>query len=234
MIRVLLADDDELVRAGMSMIIENANDITVIGHATSGRQAVDEALRLRPDIVLMDIQMPNGDGIEATSDIVGQLDATKVIVVTTFDLDRYVFDSLRAGASGYLLKRSRPEELVNGIRLVAEGDGLLAPSITRRLIEEFAERAVPDPVATTSLEQLTDREREVLVCVAAGLSNAEIAGEMHISESTAKTHLKRVLMKLGLRDRVAAVVFAYETGLVRPGSSRSPADTADGGQLQRR
>ncbi len=222
MIRVLLADDDGLVRGGMSMIIESADDITVVGEATSGPEAVEMVGRLEPDVVLMDIQMPDGDGIEATRRILERRDcSTRVIVVTTFELDRYVFESLRAGASGYLLKRSRPSELIDGIRIVAAGEALLSPSVTRRLVEEFAgQPAVPED-AEDALEVLTNREREVLTCVARGMSNAEIAEEMYISESTAKTHLKRVLMKLGLRDRVSAVVFAYEAGVVRAGELES-------------
>lgn len=201
------------------MIIDNTDDITVVGEASGGREAVSEVLRLRPDVVLMDIQMPDGDGIEATRRIVDETGGeTRVIVVTTFELDRYVFESLRAGASGYLLKRTRPEELVDGIRLVADGEGLLSPSVTRRIIEEFADLPSTGSVDPERTEVLTDREREVLMCVARGLTNAEIGEEMHISESTAKTHLKRVLMKLGLRDRVGAAVFAYESGLVRPGN----------------
>ncbi len=218
MIRVLLADDDGLVRGGMSMIIESTDDITVVGEATSGPEAVELAKRLEPDVVLMDIQMPEGDGIEATRQILERRDCdTRVIVVTTFELDRYVFESLRAGASGYLLKRSRPAELTEGIRIVAGGEALLSPSVTRRLVEEFAGQPAPSTDGQDLLEMLTERESEVLTCVARGLSNAEIAAEMHISESTAKTHLKRVLMKLGLRDRVGAVVFAYEAGVVRAG-----------------
>jgi DNA-binding NarL/FixJ family response regulator len=171
------------------------------------------------DVVLMDIQMPGMDGIEATRQLVARSghDA-RVIVLTTFDDDRHVFEALRAGAGGYLLKRSRPVELLEGIRLVAAGDALLAPSITRRLIEEFADRPVPDPDELDALDRLTERELEVLERVALGLNNTEIAEELHISESTAKTHLKRLMMKLDLRDRVAAVVFAYQTGLVRPGA----------------
>jgi DNA-binding NarL/FixJ family response regulator len=220
MIRVLLADDDELVRAGISMIIENTDDVTVVGEASTGSDAVAETWRLSPDVVLMDVQMPDGDGIAATREITADPKSdTKVIIVTTFELDEYVFESLNAGASGYLLKRTRPAELIEGIRLVADGDGLLSPSVTRRLIERFAE--YPDPATTAhddDLDRLTDREREVLGCVARGRNNAEIADELHISESTAKTHVKRVLMKLDLRDRVHAVVFAYEAGLVTPGS----------------
>jgi DNA-binding NarL/FixJ family response regulator len=221
-IRVLLADDDDLVRAGMSMIIDGTDDITVVGEASGGREAVTETVRLRPDVVLMDIQMPDGDGIEATRRIVEETGGeTKVIVVSTFELDKYVFESLRAGASGYLLKRTRPDDLLAGVRLVAEGEGLLSPSVTRRIIEEFADLPATEPANLDRVELLTEREREVLLCVARGLSNSEIGEEMHISESTAKTHLKRVLMKLGLRDRVGAVVFAYESGLLRPGSPNS-------------
>ncbi|MCP3933735.1 MAG: response regulator transcription factor [Actinomycetia bacterium] len=205
----------------MSMIIESTEDITVVGEATSGREAVEMTRRLEPDVVLMDIQMPEGDGIEATGQILERRDcATRVIVVTTFELDRYVFESLRAGASGYLLKRSRPAELTEAIRIVAGGEALLSPSVTRRLVEEFAAQPAPPPEAQDRLEMLTDRETEVLVCVARGLSNAEIAEAMYISESTAKTHLKRVLMKLGLRDRVGAVVYAYEAGVVRAGKQQ--------------
>lgn len=218
MIRVLLADDDDLVRAGLSLIIDTTSDITVVGEAANGREAVAEAVRLRPDIVLMDVHMPDSDGIEATRQIMSAPDNwTRVIVVTTFEHDRYVFESLRAGASGYVLKRSRPDELADAIRLVAAGEALLSPAITRRLIEEFA--GIPAaPETSAALDKLTNREQEVLACVARGLTNAEIAEQMHISESTAKTHLKRVLMKLRLRDRVAAVVFAYEAGVVRPGA----------------
>lgn len=220
MIRVLLADDDGLVRAGMSMIIETADDISIVGEATTGREAIEMASRLEPDVVLMDIQMPEGDGIEATRRILDRPGCTtRVIVVTTFELDEYVFESLRAGASGYLLKRCRPADLIEGVRIVAAGDALLSPSVTRRLVEEFTDIHLVAPDDDHSLDALTDREREVLTCVARGLSNAEIAGDMHISESTAKTHLKRVLMKLGLRDRVSAVVFAYEAGVVRPGDT---------------
>jgi len=219
MIRVLIADDDGLVRAGISMIIESTEDISVIGEATNGTEAVDMALRLRPDIVLMDIQMPGLNGIEATRRILEHpQNDIKVVVVTTFELDKYVFEAIRAGASGYLLKRSEPDELLDGVRIVAAGDALLSPSITRRLVEEFAEQPVLDPSSTAGLETLTTRETEVLVCIARGLTNAEVADELHISESTAKTHLKRVLMKLGLNDRVNAVVYAYEAGIVRPGT----------------
>jgi DNA-binding NarL/FixJ family response regulator len=219
-IRVLLVDDDELVRTGLAMIIDSADDLEICAQASSGREGIEAARRHRPDVVLMDLQMPDIDGVEATTRLVAMPDIdAKVIVVTTFDDDRHLLDALRAGASGYLLKRSRANELLDGIRLVADGDGLLSPSITRRLIERVADHHPPDPGEAEALERLTERERDVLMCVALGLTNAEIAEELHVSESTAKTHLKRLMMKLHLRDRVAAVVFAYETGLVRPGAN---------------
>jgi DNA-binding NarL/FixJ family response regulator len=219
-IRVLLVDDDELVRTGLAMIIDCADDIEVCAQAPSGREGIEATRRHRPDIVLMDLQMPDLGGVEATARLTAMPDIdTRVIVVTTFDDDQHVLEALRAGASGYLLKRSRADELLDGIRLVAEGDGLLSPSITRRLIERVADDHAPDPGDAEALDLLTEREREVLGRVALGLNNAEIGDQLHISESTAKTHLKRLMMKLHLRDRVAAVVFAYETGLVRPGAA---------------
>ena len=221
MIRVVLVDDDELVRSGLAMIIDSADDIEVCAQASSGRDGIEAVRRHRPDVVLMDLRMPGMDGVEATTQLMAMPDIdARVVVVTTFDDERHVLDALRAGASGYLLKRSRPTELLDGIRLVADGDGLLSPSVTRQLIERIADHHVPDPDDTSALDRLTEREREVLVRVAHGLNNAEIADELHISESTAKTHLKRLMMKLNLRDRVAAVVFAYENGLVRPGATR--------------
>ena len=220
MIRVVLVDDDELVRSGLAMIIDSADDIEVCAQASSGRDGIEAVRRHRPDVVLMDLRMPGMDGVEATAQLMAMPDVdARVVVVTTFDDDRHVLDALRAGASGYLLKRSRPTELLDGIRLVADGDGLLSPSVTRQLIERIADHHVPDPDDARSLDRLTEREREVLVRVAQGLNNAEIADQLHISESTAKTHLKRLMMKLDLRDRVAAVVFAYENGLIRPGAT---------------
>ena len=220
MIRVVLVDDDELVRSGLAMIIDSADDIEVCAQASSGRDGIEAVCRHRPDVVLMDLRMPGMDGVEATAQLMAMPDVdARVVVVTTFDDDRHVLEALRAGASGYLLKRSRPTELLDGIRLVADGDGLLSPSVTRQLIERIADHHVPDPDDARSLDRLTEREREVLVRVAHGLNNAEIADELHISESTAKTHLKRLMMKLDLRDRVAAVVFAYENGLIRPGAT---------------
>jgi DNA-binding NarL/FixJ family response regulator len=220
-IRVLVVDDQALVRTGFSMILGAEPDIEVVGDASDGAQAVEAARTLRPDVILMDIRMPVMDGVEATRLVAGPdvTDPHKVLILTTFDLDEYVFDALRAGASGFLLKDTPPEELAAAVRVVAAGDALLAPSITRKLVAEFASRPEPEPVVTADLEHLTEREREVLVLLARGLSNGEIAGELIVGETTVKTHVGRILMKLHLRDRVQAVVLAYETGLVRPGAS---------------
>jgi DNA-binding NarL/FixJ family response regulator len=218
---VLIVDDQALVRAGFRMILEAEDDIDVVGEAADGAQALDEARRLRPDVVLMDVRMPELDGIEATRRLLADgAAATKVVMLTTFDMDEYVYEALRAGASGFLLKDVPPEQLVDGIRAVASGDALLAPSVTRRVIEEFVRRP-PDAARTppAELEELTARELEVLKLIARGLSNAEIAKELFVSETTVKTHVARVLMKLGLRDRVQAVVFAYESGVVQPGAA---------------
>jgi DNA-binding NarL/FixJ family response regulator len=221
-IRVLLADDD-LLRAGVTMLLESADDIEVVGEAATGREAVELTQRLVPDVVLMDIQMPDLDGIAATRTIAASPGArSRVIVVTTFELDEYVFESLRAGASGFLMKRATPDELIDAIRLVNAGEALLAPSVTRRLIERFTDQPTIDAETSKRAESLTDREREVLIHVGHGLNNTEIAKALHISESTAKTHLQRVLMKLHLRDRVGAAVFAYEAGLIRPGENPPP------------
>lgn len=216
---VLIADDQALVRAGFRMILEAEEDMEVVGEAADGREAVEETRRLRPDVVLMDVRMPDVDGIEATRRLLGEDGAeAKIVMLTTFDMDEYVYDALRAGASGFLLKDVPPEQLVDGIRAVASGDALLAPSVTRRVIEEFVRRP-PDSVRTAppELAELTARELEVLKLVARGLANAEIAKELFISETTVKTHVAHVLMKLKLRDRVQTVVFAYESGLVLPG-----------------
>jgi DNA-binding NarL/FixJ family response regulator len=218
---VLIVDDQALVRAGFRMILEAEEDMEVVGEAADGREAVTEARRLRPDVVLMDVRMPDVDGIEATRRLLAEdRSAVKVVMLTTFDMDEYVYDALRAGASGFLLKDVPPEQLVDGIRAVAKGDALLAPSVTRRVIEEFVRRP-PASVRTLQpkLEELTARELEVLKLIARGLSNAEIATELFVSETTVKTHVAHVLMKLGLRDRVQAVVAAYESGLVEPGES---------------
>jgi DNA-binding NarL/FixJ family response regulator/class 3 adenylate cyclase len=220
-VRVLIVDDQVLVRTGFRMILEAEPDLEVVGEASDGREAVAQARSLAPDVVLMDVRMPEVDGIEATRQLLGGGESTaKVVMLTTFDMDEYVYEALRAGASGFLLKDVPPEQLVAGIRAVASGDALLAPSVTRRVIEEFVRRP-PDSVRTTpgNLAELTTRELEVLKLIARGLSNAEIAKELFVSETTVKTHVAHVLMKLNLRDRVQAVVLAYESGLVQPGES---------------
>ena len=217
--RVLIVDDQALVRAGFRMILEAEDDMEVAGEAADGRAAVEEARRLRPDVVLMDVRMPELDGIEATRMLLAQDGAdTRVVMLTTFDMDEYVYEALRAGASGFLLKDVPPEQLVEGIRAVASGDALLAPSITRRVIEEFVSRPPGSPrTPPPEVEELTPRESEVLTLLARGRSNAEIAEQLVVSDATVKTHVAHVLTKLGLRDRVQAVVFAYESGLVEPG-----------------
>jgi len=218
-VRVMIVDDQALVRAGFRMILEAEPDIDVVGEAADGGEAIEECRRLRPDVVLMDVRMPEMDGIEATRRLLEHDDAdTKVVMLTTFDMDEYVYDTLRVGASGFLLKDVPPEQLVAGIRSVASGDALLAPSVTRRVIEEFVSRPPASVRALPEqLEELTARELEVLKLVARGLSNAEIAKTLFVSETTVKTHVAHVLMKLDLRDRVQAVVLAYESGLVQPG-----------------
>jgi DNA-binding NarL/FixJ family response regulator len=218
---VLIVDDQALVRAGFRMILDAEEDIDVAGEAANGREAVEEARRLRPDVVLMDVRMPEVDGIEATRRLLADGGADpKVVMLTTFDMDEYVYDALRAGASGFLLKDVPPEQLVAGIRAVAAGDALLAPSVTRRVIEEFVRRP-PSSMQTLppELAELTARELEVLKLIARGLSNAEIAKELFVSETTVKTHVAHVLTKLDVRDRVQAVVLAYETGLAGSGDS---------------
>jgi DNA-binding NarL/FixJ family response regulator len=215
--RVLLADDQQMVRAGFRMILESEPDIEVVGEAENGEQAAAATRRLHPDVVLMDIQMPGGDGLQATRRITGDPElASRVVILTTFELDEYVFEALQAGASGFLLKNAPPEELLQAVRVVAAGDALLAPSVTRRIIEQFARRPVA-PQVRAQLESLTQREREVLVMLARGRSNAELAAELFVTEGTVKTHVSSLLAKLGLRDRVQAVVLAYESGLVTPG-----------------
>ena len=218
MIRVLLADDQALVRGGLRKIVDTEPDMTVVAEAAEGQQAVDAARASTPDVAVLDIRMPHLDGIEATRRIVDALgDRVRVLMLTTFGLDEYVFASLRAGASGFMLKDAPPEELVEAIRVVASGAALLAPEVTRSVISEFARRAPADPASSPRLAELTDREREVLVLLTRGRSNAEIARDLVVSEATAKTHVAHVLMKLGVRDRVQAVIFAFESGLVAPG-----------------
>jgi DNA-binding NarL/FixJ family response regulator len=220
-VRVLIADDQALVRAGFRMILDAEDDLEVVGEAADGLEAVEAARRLRPDVVLMDIRMPELDGIEATRRVLAAADdgSVRVLMLTTFDLNEYVYDALRAGASGFLLKDAPPEQLADGIRVVAGGDALLAPSITRRLIQEFAQAGPPAGPPPKGLDELTARELEVFKLVARGLSNAEIAAELIVSETTVKTHVARLLMKLGLRDRVQAVVLAYEAGIAVPGQA---------------
>jgi DNA-binding NarL/FixJ family response regulator len=224
-IRVLVADDQAMVREGFSVLLGAQPDIQVVGEAADGRDAVDKAAKLRPDVVLMDVRMPVLNGLEATRLILGDPDrppaadapaGTKVLVVTTFDLDEYVYEALRAGASGFILKDASAQALTEAVRVVAAGDALLSPSVTRQLLAEFARSGAHSAPSRKRVEQLTDRETEVLTLVARGLSNAEIAEGLVVAEQTVKTHVSRILTKLGLRDRTQAAIFAYETGLVRP------------------
>ena len=218
MIRVVVADDQEMVRAGLRLILSAESDIEVVAEAVDGVAAVAAARRHQPDIVLMDVRMPCLDGISATRQIVEAPGRTRVVVLTTFDVDSYVYDALRAGANGFLLKNSAPEELVRAIRVTAAGDGLIDPAVTRRVVEEFARSARPaEP--PPAFRSLTEREQETLRLVARGWSNAEVAAALVVSEATVKTHVARILAKLGLRDRTQVVVFAYEHGLVRPGKA---------------
>ena len=219
MIRVLLADDQALVRAGFRLILDLENDMEVVGEAADGREAVLLTRELEPDVVLMDVRMPEMDGLEATRRLARAGTSARVLVLTTFDADRYVYEAMKAGASGFLLKDVPREQLVAGVRVVAGGESLLAPAITRRLIEEFVRRPPPGSLVPPELEELSARELEVLTLVARGLSNAEIAERLFVSETTVKTHVAHVLQKLHLRDRVQAVVLAYESGLVRPGET---------------
>ncbi|MEM7141221.1 MAG: response regulator transcription factor [Actinomycetota bacterium] len=218
-LRVVVVDDQALMRTGFRMILESA-DIAVVGEAENGLEAVDLVAREAPDVVLMDIRMPELDGVEATRRIMERNGDTRVLILTTFDLDEYVYAALQAGAAGFLLKDTPPERLIDAVTVVAEGDALLAPSVTRRLVEEFATRTPASTTPTPGLADLTERETEVLEAMARGLSNAEIAEALYVGETTVKTHVGRVLMKLGVRDRVQAVVVAYESGLVTPGQGR--------------
>ena len=220
-IKVLLVDDEQMIRMGLRLILEAEDDIEVVGEAGDGREGVDLTRRLDPDVVLMDVQMPVMNGIEATREIValGRDDSSRILILTTFDLDEYVFEGLRAGASGFLLKRTPPADLVSGIRVVAEGDGMIAPSVTHRLIQNFRERPEAAQADPAVLDDLTEREREVLVLVARGLTNGQIAEHLFLSEGTVKTHVKRIFSKLALHDRTQAVILAYEVGLVHPGDS---------------
>jgi DNA-binding NarL/FixJ family response regulator len=222
MIRVLLADDQTLVRTGFRMILENAGDMDVVGEAADGTQAATMAFDLQPHVVLMDIRMPGVDGVEGTRRIRTGDGETRVLILTTFDLDEYVYAALHAGASGFLLKDTLAPDLLSAIRVVARGDAIVAPSVTRRLLERYVGTGAAQPPSTATLDVLTEREREVLGLVAQGLSNSEIAGRLFLTEGTVKTHVSRVLSKLGLRDRVQAVVHAYECGLIRAGSATQP------------
>jgi DNA-binding NarL/FixJ family response regulator len=216
-IRVLVADDQELVRAGFRMILETQPDLQVVGEASDGVAAVTATRRLRPQVVLMDIRMPNLDGLQATKQVLGAGSESRVVILTTFDLDEYLYQALTAGASGFLLKNAPPEQLISAVRVVAAGHGLLSPQVTRRVIEQFTR--LPPPGGPDTLQGLTTREREVLKLLARGLSNAEIAAQLVVSDATVKSHVAHLLAKLHLRDRVQAVVLAYESGLIRPGTS---------------
>ena len=219
MIGVLIVDDQALVRGGFRSILAGQDDIEVVGEAEDGATALELTEQLRPDVVLMDIRMPGIDGIEATRRIVARGLTARVLVLTTFDVDDYVYEAMKAGASGFLLKTAPPRQLVDGVRTVAAGDALLAPAITRRLVEQFVRRPPPGTAVPAALEELTDRELDVLRLLARARSNAEIAAELVVSEATVKSHVNRILGKLGLRDRAQAIVLAYETGLVEPGVS---------------
>jgi DNA-binding NarL/FixJ family response regulator len=214
--RVLIVDDDHLMRAGLAELLSGEPGIEVAGQASTGREAIERTRRLDPDVVLMDVRMPDLDGIEATRKLAGAAPRARVVILTTFEQDDYVFGALRAGASGFLLKRSPPEELIAAVHTVAAGDSLLSPSVTRRVIDRISQQPTPELADRASLEELTPREREVFELLARGLSNREIAAELVVEESTIRTHVKRILMKLGLRDRVQIVIFAYESGVNRP------------------
>jgi DNA-binding NarL/FixJ family response regulator len=216
-VKVLVVDDDDLMRAGLRAVLTSDDTIDVVGEAGDGRAAVSSVRSLKPDVVLMDVRMPDLDGISATRQVLETSPEVKVAILTTFEQDDYIFGALNAGASGFLLKRTKPEELISAIHTIADGESLLSPSVTTRVIERMAGQPVSDPLAGKRLDELTPREREVLQLIARGLSNREIAAEFVIEETTVKTHIKRILMKLHLRDRVHAVIFAYESGLTSPG-----------------
>jgi DNA-binding NarL/FixJ family response regulator len=216
-IRVLLVDDDDLMRAGLRAVLSSDSTVEVVGEAENGRVALERVRTQHPDLVLMDVRMPDLDGIAATGEVLAVSPEVKVVILTTFEDDDYIFGALHAGASGFLLKRTSPEELIAAIHTVASGDSLLSPSVTRTVIDRMAHQPTPDSGSTARLEELTPREREVLTLVARGLSNKEIAAALVIEETTVKTHIKRILMKLRVRDRIQAVIFAYECGLTQPG-----------------
>jgi DNA-binding NarL/FixJ family response regulator len=222
MTRVLIADDDHLVRAGLVEVLSNDPTIEIVGQAATGREAVERARRLAPEVVLMDVRMPDLDGIAATAELSRAASSARVLILTTFEQDDYVFESMRAGASGFLLKRTRPEELIAAVHTIAAGDSLLSPSVTRRVIDRMAQQPTPRVADQAKLDELTPREREVLALVARGLSNREIATELVVEEATIRSHIRRILMKLELRDRVQIVIFAYETGVNRPAAPANP------------
>ncbi len=222
MTSVLIADDDDLMRAGLVELLSNDATIEIIGQASTGREAVERTCRLGPDVVLMDVRMPDLDGIAATRELSRAAPGAKVLILPTFEQDDYIFGALRAGASGFLLKRTRPEELIAAVHTIAVGDSLLSPSVTRRVIDRMAQQPTPELADQAKLDELTPREREVLELIARGLSNREIAAALVVEESTIRSHVKRLLMKLDLRDRVQAVIFAYETGVNRPAVGAEP------------
>jgi DNA-binding NarL/FixJ family response regulator len=224
--RVLIADDDDLMRAGLAELLTADPTIEIIGQASTGREAVERARQLAPDVVLMDVRMPDLDGIGATQELSQSAPDTRILILTTFEQDDYIFGALRAGASGFLLKRTRPEDLIAAVHIIASGDSLLSPSVTRRVINRMALQPTPQLAGQIKLTELTPREREVLELIARGLSNREIAAALTVEESTIRTHVKRILMKLNLRDRVQAVIFAYETGASRPSDRRQASTSA--------
>jgi DNA-binding NarL/FixJ family response regulator len=221
MTRVLIADDDSLMRAGLVELLSADDTIDIVGQAATGREALERTRRLDPDVVLMDVRMPDLDGIAATRELTRAAVRARVLILTTFEQDDYIFGALRAGASGFLLKRTRPEELIAAVHTIADGDSLLSPSVTRRVIDRMAQQPAPALADQAKLAELTPREREVLELIARGLPNREIAAELVVEESTIRTHVKRILMKLGVRDRVQVVIFAYETGINRPAATPS-------------
>ncbi|HSC90540.1 MAG TPA: response regulator transcription factor [Gaiellaceae bacterium] len=226
-IRVLVADDQSMVRAGFRMLLSGEPDIEVVAEASNGLEAVEKAARFHPTVVLMDIRMPELDGLEATRRILAADDTARILILTTFDLDEYVYEALRAGASGFVLKDEPPEQLLDAIRIVARGDALLSPAVTKRVIRQFTR--VPRPTPTSRLDELTERERDVFRLIARGLSNAEIGRELYISDTTVKTHITHILQKLSLRDRVQAIVLAYQTGLFGDEAQQATGDESPGG-----
>ena len=233
MIRIVIADDEALVRSGIRLVLEAEPDFRVVGEAATGREAIDEVVRTSPDVAVIDVRMPEMDGLEATRRLQERMPATRVVVVTTFHFDEYVLEALRAGAAGFLLKEAAPESLADAVRAAAAGDSLLSPSVTRRLIEHFIAQPKRDPELARRLEELTERERDVMLLVARGLTNAEIARELYLGEGTVKSHLTGILGKLGLRNRAQIVVAAYESGMVRVGAGAEIGSSASTDQVPR-